>query len=238
MCGRFGLTRPERLDLKRFGIREVLPLAARYNITPGSDVLAVRERDGAREATMLHWGLVPWWAKDATIGSRMANARADTAFEKPSFRDAMRERRCLIPADVFYEWQDIPGQRRRQPYAIRMRDEGIFGLGGLWEYWKPREGQAGEPIVSCTVLTTNPNPLLEGIHDRMPVIIPPERYRSWLDPRTSSAAVKDMLHPTESELMEAWPISLRVNNPREDGPELLEVLKTADQGEWRLEFRE
>jgi putative SOS response-associated peptidase YedK len=219
MCGRFGLTRPERLDLTRFGITALPPLQPRFNIAPGSQILAVREREQRRVGDLLHWGLIPYWAGDSRIGDRMANARADTAFEKPAFRAAMRARRCLIPADLFYEWQAIPGHRQKQPYAVRMKDREPFALGGLWEYWRPREG--GDGIVSCTILTTEPNSLLRPIHDRMPVIIAPQRYRSWLDPRTPVPAVQDMVQSFESDVMEAWPIGLRVNKPEEDDEGLL-----------------
>lgn len=220
MCGRFGLTRPERLDLKRFGIASLPDLEPRYNIPPGSDVLVIRMKDDERVADLVHWGLIPSWAKDPTIGNRMANARADTAFEKPSFRNAIKSRRCLIPADVFYEWKVVPGQTRKQPHAIRMKDGSVFGLAGIWEYWRPKDG--GDGIVSCSVLTTDANALMAGIHDRMPVIIPPDRYRTWLDPKAALPAIQDLLLPYDDEPMEAWPIGLRVNNPKADDEQVLE----------------
>lgn len=219
MCGRFGLTRPERLDLARLGITTLPPLQPRFNIAPGSEILAIREREGRRLGDLLHWGLIPYWADDPRIGDRMANARADTAFEKPAFRAAMRARRCLIPADLFYEWQAIPGRKQKQPFAVRLKDREPFALGGLWEYWRPKEGGTG--VASCTILTTDPNSLLRPIHDRMPVIIASHRYRSWLDPRTPVPAIKDMLQSFESDGMEAWPIGLRVNKPEEDDEGLL-----------------
>lgn len=225
MCGRFGLTRPERLDLQRFGIDQLPPVSPRFNIAPSDNVLVVRVREGVRRAEFVRWGLVPWWALDPAIGSRLANARGDTAFEKPSFRDAIRARRCLIPADVFYEWQPT-GQRRKQPYAVRLRSAEIFALGGIWEYWHPKS--AGEGIASCAILTTAANTLMAPIHDRMPVIVPVERYRSWLDARTPLPAVMDALQASyPSDEMEAWPISLRVNKPQEDDAGLLERLVPA-----------
>lgn len=220
MCGRFGLTRPERLDLERFGIQELPPLVPRFNIAPGTAILAVRERDGARRAELLRWGLVPAWAKDPAIGQRMANARADTAFEKPAFRNAMKARRALLPADVFYEWQVVPGASKKQPHAIRAADDAPFAFGGIWEYWKPREGD-GEAIVSAAVLTTDANALMAPIHDRMPVIIPPSAYDAWLDPRTPTPALVDLMQPCPSEWLRAYPVSLRVNNPRADDPAVL-----------------
>jgi len=220
MCGRFGRTRPDKLDLRRFGVSVDAPhLAPRFNIPPGDQVLVVRERKGERVADLVKWGLVPSWAKDPSIGHRMANARSDTALSKPSFRIAMQKRRCLIPADVFYEWQEIIGQRRKQPWAVTLPDGAIFALGGLWEYWKPPEG--GDALVSCTVLTTEPNNLLEPIHDRMPVIVQPERYRRWLDPMTPLPAVQDMTRSYPSELLRAWRITTLVNDPEVDDESVL-----------------
>lgn len=225
MCGRFGLTRPERLDLERFGITELPPLKPRFNIAPGSEILAVRQREGKRTAELLHWGLIPSWAKDPDIGNRLANARSDTAFEKPSFRAAMKARRCLIPADLFYEWKVVPGQTRKQPYAIRMDEGEPFAIGGLWEYWRPKDGGEDEAIVSCTILTTDANALMAKIHDRMPVIIPPERFAEWLDARTPPPAVEEMVRPRESEGMEAWPVSLGVNNPKNDSESVMRPIE-------------
>lgn len=226
MCGRFGLTRPERLDLQRFGIGEPVPLVPRFNIAPGSQILVVRERDGDRVADLVRWGLIPSWARDPEIGARMANARADTAFEKPAFRSAIRSRRCLIPADVFFEWQVVTGQKRKQPYAVRARDGEPFAMAGLWEYWRPPEGADG--IVSATILTTDPNALMAGIHDRMPVIIGPEAYDAWLDARTPAPALRDLMQPCPSEWLEAYPISLRVNNPGADDARVLEPMEPRD----------
>lgn len=225
MCGRFGLSRPERLDLERFGISELPELVPRFNIPPGSEILAVRQRDGERVADFVHWGLIPSWAKDPDIGNRLANARCDTAFEKPSFRAAMKARRCLIPADVFYEWQAIPGQSRKQPHAIRMRGGEPFAIGGLWEFWRPKGEGVAEGIVSCAILTTDANAIMSLIHDRMPVIVPPERYAEWLDARTPRPAIEEILRPIDGEGMETWPISPVVNSPRNDSESVLRPLE-------------
>lgn len=222
MCGRFGLTRPDKLDLQRFGVRSAPPREPRFNIPPGGDILVVRERAGDRVADLVHWGLIPSWARDRAIGNRMANARADTALTKPSFRSAMERRRCLVPADVFYEWQAVAGQRRKQPWALALPDGEIFALGGIWEFWRPPEG--GDGIVSCAILTTEPNTLLEPIHDRMPVILSPDRYRAWLDPRTSGAAVQDMVRPWPSDGLRAWKISFAINDPETDDSSVLTPL--------------
>jgi putative SOS response-associated peptidase YedK len=221
MCGRFGLTRPDKLDLRRFGVTGLPELPPRYNIAPGTDVLVVRERKGAREASLLRWGLIPWWAEDPSIGGRMANARSDTAFTKPAFRDPMRQRRCLIPADVFYEWQVVPGQRRKQPYAVALKTGEPFALGGIWDFWRAQGDEAGEGLATCAVLTTEPNTLLSPIHDRMPVIVPANRYAAWLDARTPAPAIREIVQSYPSDEMNAWRISTRVNKAEEDGPDVL-----------------
>ena len=225
MCGRFGLTRPEALKLERFGISELQPLVPRYNIPPSSDILVVRERKGATEAEMIRWGLVPSWAKDPAIGHRMANVRSDTALEKSSFRAAMQKRRCLIPADVFFEWQDVPGQKRRRPHAVALNDGEVFALGGLWEAWRSRED--GEWLITCAILTTEPNELLAPIHDRMPVMIAPEAYGSWVDPSTTMDDVKRMVAPFPTDQMRAWEISPLVNDPKTDDARILTPASTS-----------
>src|SRR5688572_8624274 len=199
MCGRFGLTRPEALTLRRSGVPELPPPVPRYNTPTSTDVLVVRERKGVTEAEMIRWGLVPSWAKDPSIGNRMANVRSDTALEKSSFRNAMQKRRCLIPADVFYEWQDIPGQKRRKPYAVAMLEGEPFALGGLWEAWREKEG--GAWLITCAILTTEPNELLAPIHDRMPVILREEDYERWLAPATSVTDVGRMVGSFSPRLM-------------------------------------
>jgi putative SOS response-associated peptidase YedK len=214
MCDRFGLTRPEALRLERFGITEIPPLVPRYNIPPSSDVLVVRERKGITEAEMIRWGLVPSWAKDPSIGHRMANVRSETALEKSSFRTAMQKRRCLIPADVFFEWQDVPGQKRRRPYAVAMLEGEPFALGGLWEAWRPMEG--ADWLITCAILTTEPNELLAPIHDRMPVIVRPEDYSTWIDAASPSAVVSRLVESFPERSMRAWEVSLLVNDPKVD----------------------
>lgn len=220
MCGRFGLTRPDQLDLRRFGIGEAPAQPPRFNIAPGTDVLAIRQGKKGRRADLVHWGLVPSWAKDPAIGHRLVNARSDTALERPAFRIPMQKRRCLLPADVFYEWQGTSGQRGRQPWAVAMKDGAIFALGGLWDYWKGPG--AAEGLVSCTILTTAPNDLLAPIHDRMPVIVASDDYDRWLDPGSPPQAVTALLAPVDSALMRAWPISSLVNDATVDDARVLE----------------
>jgi putative SOS response-associated peptidase YedK len=220
MCGRFGLTRPERLSLERFGVQGLPELGPRYNIAPGTEILVIGQREGERKARLLRWGLVPYWADDPSIGQRLVNARADTAFARPAFRRPMEKRRCLIPADLFYEWQAIPGQRRKQPYAVRMKSGEPFALGGLWDFWRPKDG--GEGLATCIILTTEPNELLAPIHDRMPVIVPADRYAAWLDPHTAAPGVLEMCRQYPSAGMEAWRVSPRVNDAAADDASVIE----------------
>jgi putative SOS response-associated peptidase YedK len=194
----------------------------RYNIAPTQPVAAVRSvRDGrAREMVFLRWGLIPFWATDPEIGARLINARAETAPEKPAFRAAYRRRRCLVVADGFYEWHKANGGK--QPYFIRMRDAQPFAFAGLWEFWKGAEGEA---IESCTLLTTQPNDLVRSLHNRMPVILPPESYDLWLDPQIEDRQSLDpLLQPFPSLRMEAYPVSRWVNNPANDDPRCIEPL--------------
>jgi len=215
MCGRFGLTRPDRLDLERFGVTGEVPAQEpRFNVPPSSDILVIRERKGVPEAEMIRWGLVPSWARDPAIGHRMANVRSDTALEKPSFRAPMQKRRCLIPADVFFEWQDVPGQKRRKPYAVALNEGEPFALGGLWEAWRSKED--GEWLITCAILTTEPNALLAPIHDRMPVIVRPEEYPLWIAPTTPITELQRLVEPYSATEMKAWEVSLLVNDPKTD----------------------
>ncbi|HEY0128503.1 MAG TPA: SOS response-associated peptidase, partial [Rubrobacteraceae bacterium] len=169
MCGRFTQRADAKALAKAFGVAEVPEVEARYNVAPTQDILGVYESEDGREAKFFRWGLIPSWAKDSSMGARLINARAETVAEKPSFRDAFKRRRCVIPADGFYEWQRVGG--KRQPYFFRMRDERPFGFAGLWERW---EGAGGETLYSCTILTTEANEVLRPVHDRMPVILHPE----------------------------------------------------------------
>lgn len=214
------LTRPELIDWTQFGVDDAPQIEARFNISPGTEVVTVREREGKRVAQPTVWGLIPSWAKDRAMGNRMVIARADTAFEKPAFKRAMLARRCLIPVDAFYEWQGASGEPGRQPWAVRLRGGQPFTLGGLWEYWRP-EGEE-EGVVSFAVLTTDPNATLAPIHDRMPVIIPPNQWRAWLSNETPAPKVKDLMRSYPSEEIEAWRVSRRVNDARNDSPAVLE----------------
>jgi putative SOS response-associated peptidase YedK len=197
--------------------------APRYNIAPSQPVAAILNRDPAR-AVSLRWGLVPHWAKDPSLGNRMINARAETLAERPSFREPLRKRRCLVPADGFYEWrQDGAGRAgkrpRKVPMYVKLKSGAPFAFAGLWDTWHPGK----EEVASCAVITTEANQLLSGIHDRMPVIIPPERYSDWLDPgERRPETLEDMLRPYPAGAMTAYPVSPRVNDPRVDDPGCIE----------------
>ena len=170
-----------------------------------------------REFALLRWGLVPFWAKDAKIGYSTINARAEEAANKPAFREALRKRRCLIPADAFYEWARRDA-KSKQPFAFALRSGEPFAFAGLWERWRPKDGQALETF---TILTTDANEVLEPIHDRMPVILEPRNYNRWLEPAKAVRLPVDLLRPFPAEQMISWLVSERVGNVRNNDPELL-----------------
>ncbi len=220
MCGRYTLSTPVGRLTEEFHISGPLPdLSPSYNVAPNGEVAAmVAGGGGERRLELLRWGLIPAWADDPAIGSRMINARSETAAEKPSFRRAFKERRCLIPADGFYEWQKTNGGK--QPYHLRMRDGRPFAFAGLWESWK---GDGEGEIRSCTILTTEANDLVGEVHARMPVILPPETHDLWLDPAVREAEqLLSLLVPYPTEDMEAYPVSRRVNNPSNNEPGCVE----------------
>ena len=220
MCGRFSLGTPATTLAGQFNLFEIPAWAPRYNIAPTQQApTAVRAASQlARQFKMHRWGLIPPWAKDPGIGSQLINARAETVAAKPAFRKAFRERRCLILADGFFEWQRRG--RHKQPFHIRMRDGRPFAFAVLWEYW---EGPEGPAIDSCTILTTTANELVGTLHDRMPVILAPQDYNLWLDPAIQKVErLESLLRPYPSEEMTAYPVSTRVNNPANDSPECVE----------------
>lgn len=221
MCGRFILTKPADVIASVFDAPGVPPLAPRYNVAPGQPILAIRRaaRGEGRVGTHFLWGLVPSWATDPSIARRLINARSETVAEKPSFRAAFRRRRCLVPADGYYEWAATGGPRK-QPYCIRQPGEGLFALAGLFEEWI---GADGTELATCALLTTSPAESVAFIHDRMPVILDPGQWDRWLDPSTPPADLAATLGPWEGPLV-ATPVSVRVNDARREGPELLEPL--------------
>jgi putative SOS response-associated peptidase YedK len=222
MCGRFTQRADSKRLAKEFKLTEVPAVEARYNIAPTQEVLAVYEREDGREATFFKWGLVPSWAKDTAMGARLINARSETVAEKPAFRQAFKQRRCVIPADGFYEWQKTDG--RKQPFFFRMRDERPFGFAGLWERW---EGEGGEVVNSCAILTTEANEVLRPVHDRMPVILHPEDYELWLGAEARELElVKEMLRPYPAGEMVGYAVGTSVNSPRSQGEGLVERAAT------------
>ncbi|HQU48413.1 MAG TPA: SOS response-associated peptidase [Casimicrobiaceae bacterium] len=224
MCGRYELHASPAAIALAFGLPAPPALAPRYNIAPMQDVPIVRvHAQGARELVLVRWGLVPRWAKDPSIGSRMINARGETPKEKPAFRTAYRRHRCLLPASGFYEW--MPRDGGKQPVHIAMADGGPFALAGLSERWL---GPEGEPLDTCTIVTTQANDLLRAVHERMPVIVPPEAYARWLDPSIADPA--DLLAPYPSAAMRWTPVSTRVGSIRHDDPSLIEPLEAPPPG--------
>jgi putative SOS response-associated peptidase YedK len=216
MCGRFTLTTSVRdlADLFQATAVEVADAVPHYNIPPSARVLAVRQLPGheGRQLLPLQWGLIPSWADDPAIGNRLINARAETAAQKPAFRDAFRRRRCLVLADGFFEWKKQG--RTKEPYYLRLRDGKPFAFAGLWERW---QGAGGAPVETCTILTTDANDLVRPIHNRMPVILEPETHASWLDPEVHDGAVlQPWLRPLAATAMTAYPVSRLVNNPKND----------------------
>lgn len=219
MCGRYTLrvSPAELVDL--FGVINQFDWSPRYNIAPTQTVAAVRptENGNGRELALLKWGLIPFWAKDAKIASNLINARADTVATKPAFRAALKRKRCLIPADGFYEWKAIPGQKVKQPYLIGVRDVPAFAFAGLWEHWTNPEGQR---VDSCTIITTDANELMQQVHNRMPVILDPADYGRWLDrDQQDPQGVVDLLKQFPAEKMQMVPVSTLVNSPRNEKPE-------------------
>jgi len=223
MCGRYRLTAKERYLAEHFGIDDVedVQWTPRYNIAPTQQVVVIRQdRDQPkRTISLMRWGLIPYWAQDPSFGNRTINAMAETASEKPAFREAMRKRRCLVPADGFFEWKKL-SSKRKQPYNIGMLDDSVFAFAGLWDRWR---SSSGELVESCSILTTDANSLTRDIHDRMPVILRPEDYDHWLDPGiTDPEQVQELLHPFDPRLMKKYPLSSAVSNVNNDGPECVQ----------------
>ena len=222
MCGRFTLFEPDKVLAKEFGVSASAPISPHYNIAPSQPIVAVRAAlaGSGRELALLRWGLIPSWSKDPAIGNRLINARAETAQDKPSFRNAFKRHRCLIPANGFYEW--LRWERGKQPYFVRMRDSHPFAFAGLWDRWEsPEEGV----IETCTILTTAANAVLAPIHDRMPVILPTTVYDQWLDPALlNTDLLAPLLVPFPPEEMLAFPVSPRVNTPSADDKECIAPL--------------
>jgi putative SOS response-associated peptidase YedK len=216
MCGRFALKSPPAKLIERFGLDECADFAPRYNIPPGTDIPVIRRSpEGKRVLHLLRWGLVPHWAKDPSIGNKLSNARGDSVAEKPSFRDAFRRRRCLIPADGFYEWKTEG--KVKQPYFISLKSGEPLAMGGLWESWRRPDG---EILRTACIITTGPNDVMEPIHDRMPVILRAESWQAWLEAPVE--AIQPLVIPYDADAMQAWPVDRRVSRTVDDDAGLIE----------------
>src|SRR3954464_4628662 len=224
MCGRYLITTAPEAIRRLFRYREQPNFPARYNVAPTQPIAIVRLQEGERQFALLRWGLIPAWAKDPRAFSLLINARADSVKDKPAFRNAMKRRRCLIPADGFYEWKEEGGRKR--PYVARPKDRGPIAFAGLWECWM---GPNGEEMETAAIITTEASPSLHHIHHRMPVIVPPEAFDFWLDcANVDALTAAAVLTPAPDALMEAYEISTAVNRVANDAPDLLDLL-TAEQ---------
>jgi putative SOS response-associated peptidase YedK len=221
MCGRYALKATEEELRRLFGFVERPNLAPRYNIAPTQEAPVIRQRRepvGERTVANLCWGLIPPWAQDPKAGPPLINARAETLLEKPTFRNAFHRRRCLVPADGYYQWRE--GDASKQPYLVTRRNGGIFALAGIWERFGPRHDPA-VAIDSFTIITTDANEFLQPFHHRMPVVLSPEHYASWLDPDAEAEIVAALLAPAPNDWMACAPLAPAANSIRADGPEIL-----------------
>lgn len=223
MCSRYSLTSPPEAVRAYFRHTNIAEYPPRYNIAPTQPVAIIRLNARAeRELALVRWGLIPSWVKDPREFATLINARSETAADKPSFRGPMRHRRCLIPCDGFYEWVGQPGAKR--PHLIRPRKGGPLAMAGLWEHWL---GPDGSELETMAILTVAANATVTALHDRMPVIIEPNAFDAWLDCRSGSVnQVVDLLCPAPVDLLEIVEVSARLNNPRNEGPELQEPVRT------------
>ena len=221
MCGRFtNSAKPKDIE-KEFFVGKLNPnlFQPRYNIAPTQIIPAVLEQSGERIVNELRWGLIPSWAKDEKIGNNLINARAETLAEKPSFKNAFRSRRCIIPASGFYEWAK-KGSGAKQPFYFYLKKKDVFGFAGLWEEWLDKE--SGEVLETCTIITTEANAVLEPVHDRMPVILKADDYDLWLDEKEKDTdRLQKLLAPFPASEMTSHAVSKAVNSPGNDSPELI-----------------
>jgi putative SOS response-associated peptidase YedK len=229
VCNRYRLTHSKQYLTERFQASDDSGMEdhPRYNIAPTQQVLIVREEQGekVRHLTTMRWGLIPSWAKDMSIGNKTLNARSETVTTTPAFRESILKKRCLIPADGFYEWRKMGSVK--QPYCFEVGDGEVFALAGLWDEWTSPDG---EIIESCTILTTGPNSLVEDLHNRMPVIVPPEKYEQWLDPDvTNFEEIRDILKPYEATLMRRHTVSTKLNNSKNDDAESAAPVRIEEQ---------
>lgn len=234
MCGRFTSRTPASDLAEYFGVDEIVApeLGARYNVAPTDETYAVAESKDGRRLGTFRWGLVPFWAKDLKIGAKMINARAEGLLDTAAFRRPFERRRCIIPADGFYEWERVAGRKQKQPWYITRADGKPMAFAGLWDSWRPVKGSDEGKVRSCVIITGEPNAKVARLHDRMPVLLPPEAWDAWLDPDNDDVdALQRLLVPAPDELFELVPVSTAVNAVANDGPELVEPV---DPGEGTL----
>lgn len=231
MCGRFVSSSPPDELARYFDLAEVADkvLEPSFNVAPTDEVYVVVQTPTARRLDVHRWGLIPFWAKDAKVGQKMINARAEGIADKGAYRNAFKSQRCLIPADGFYEWQKVPGRKGKQPYFIHRPDGEPLAFAGLWERWRPPDAPDSSAAVrSCVIITGEPNDVVAEVHDRMPVILPPSAWSTWLDPATDDVrALEALLVPAPSELTMLHTVSTAVNDVRERGAELIEPVERA-----------
>jgi putative SOS response-associated peptidase YedK len=233
VCGRYVQASSPELLVERFGV-ERLQMPEQpgdrepdYNVAPRKPVPAVIQRD-QRVLEELRWGLIPSWATDPRIGDRLINARAETVLEKPAFQHAFRKKRCILPADGFYEWEAVPGQKRKRAVFVHARDGEPFAFAGLWEVWRDASEPDAEWLPTCTIVTTRANEMLQPVHDRMPVILPEKAWDEWLDPTNEDVTgLSELLVPFPDRLIEMWAVGSAVNDANNNGPELLAPLEQA-----------
>jgi putative SOS response-associated peptidase YedK len=219
MCGRTTLIADARAVADLFDLAVVPELFPRYNVAPTQSILAVRLADGRREAVTLRWGLIPSWSKDSAGAARLINARSETVADKPAFRSAFRKRRCLVPADGFFEWQPQP--RGKQPFLFRRPDGGLFAIAGLWENWTAPNGNTFE---TCALLTTEANAVVRPLHERMPVLVGVGDFERWFNPAAAPGDLLPLLRSAADDLLTAQPVQPFVNNARHEGPRCVEPL--------------
>jgi putative SOS response-associated peptidase YedK len=218
MCGRYRLSRRKQLVDEYFDtVSDGCEWTPRYNIAPTQPVPVIRQnpKEPIRELSLMRWGLIPSWAKDSSVAAKMINARSETAGTRPAFRDPLKSRRCLIPADGFYEWQRLG--KTKQPYCFEVGNAQMFAFAGIWDRWKD---PSGNWVKTCSILTTTPNAVTSAVHDRMPVILDPDSYDLWLDPGVQDASwASELLKPCDAQFMQRYPISTRINHVANDDEE-------------------
>ncbi|MCU1356130.1 MAG: hypothetical protein JWM89_1548 [Acidimicrobiales bacterium] len=233
MCGRYVSSSPPDEIARYFDAEPPTETAIEpsWNVAPTDDVYVVLADGGVRRVASHHWGLVPFWATSPAIGNKMINARADALATKSAFKRAFQKKRCLIPADGFYEWRKIEGQKAKQPFFIHRPDDEPLAFAGLWEEWRGPDRSRDERLRSATIITTTPNELLATIHDRMPVILPSSAWEAWLDPADDDIeALGKLLVPAPAGLLTMHPVATDVGNVRNNGPQLIEPVETTDTG--------